>query len=91
MKKAFRGSLCYKGLRGGAIFVDNKFVVYKNQTLTLSERYKNIVIPIEEIAKVKKGYAIVFPTVTIYLKNNEKYRFVIFSRKKFIECLQQVR
>lgn len=91
MKKAFCGSLCYQGLRGGAIFVDNKFVVYKNQTFTLSERYKNIVIPIEENAKAKKGYAIVFPTVTIYLKNNEKYRFVVFNRKKFIECLQQVR
>lgn len=84
MKKGFRGSLCYQRLRGGVIFVDNKFVVYKNQTLTLSKRYENIVIPIEVIAKVKKGYAIVFPTVTIYLKNNEKYRFVIFNRKKFI-------
>lgn len=71
--------------------MENKFVVYKNQTLALSKRYENIVIPIEVIAKVKKGNAIVFPTVTIYLKNNEKYRFVIFNRKKFIECLQQVR
>lgn len=90
MKKLFRASLCYQGLRGGAISVDAEAVAYRNQTLTLPEKYKNIVMPIEEIVRVEKGFAAFFPTVTIYLKNDRQYRFVIFSRNKFIQCLKQV-
>lgn len=90
MKKTFYGSLCYQGIRGGAIFIDDESVVYRNQTLTLPEEYKNIVMPIKEIEKVEKGYMLLFPTVTIYLKNQKYYKFVVFNRKGFLENLEQL-
>lgn len=85
MKKAYCGSLCYQGIRGGGIFIDNKSVIYKNKTLTLPEEYKNIVMPIKEIEKIEKGCMLFFPTVKIYLKDQKSYKFIIFNRKKFLE------
>ena len=48
-KKAFYGSLFYKGVRGGAIIVNDDSIVYKNQTITLESEYKNIIIPFKDI------------------------------------------
>lgn len=89
MKEAFYGSLCYEGLRGGAIQVNDQAVIYKNQTLTLPDEYKNIEMPFQDIEKVEKGRAGLFPAVTIYLKNGKKYKLVVFNRKKFLGCLGQ--
>ena len=90
MKRAFRCSFCYQGLRGGAIYLDDTSVAYRNQTLTLPEAYKNIVIPIQKIESVEKGHIFLFPTVTIHLENQEAYRFVLFRRQKFLDCLTQL-
>lgn len=91
MKKAFYGSLCYQGIRGGAIIINNGAVIYKNQTLTLPDEYKNIVLPIKEIADVEKGWLLCLPTITIHLKSKKKYKFVIFNRKGFLNQLEKLR
>lgn len=90
-KEAFYASLCYQGIRGGAIYVDADSVVYKNQTLTIPEAYKNIVMPIKDIDKIEKGWLLFLPTVAIYLKNQKGFKFVIFDRKKFLENVAQYR
>jgi len=89
MEKVFYGSLCDQGRRGGAIYVDNEAIAYKNQTLTLPEEYKNIIIPIKEIERIEKGCMLLFPTVTIYLKNHRHYKFIIFNRKRFLDNIEQ--
>lgn len=93
MKKIFYGSLCYQGIRGGAIAITNHTIRYKNQTLTLPEQYKNITIPIKQIKKIQKGRVLLLPTVTIYLKNpsNQQYKFVVFNRKRFLNVLHQIK
>lgn len=87
MKKAFRASLCYHGLRGGAVYIENGAVVYKNQTATMPEAYKNIVMPMQEITAVEKGRKVFFPTVTLRLAGGTSYCFVVFARKRFLETL----
>lgn len=87
MKKAFYASLCHNGIRGGAVFIKDDCVIYRNQTLTLEEEYKNIVIPISDIAKIETSHIFVFPTVALTLKNNRKYKFVIFNRNTFLDII----
>lgn len=90
MKIAFYGSLCYEGIRGGAITVEDGIVRYRSKSLTLPEEYKDIQMPVSEIECAEAGYLFVLPTVTIRLKSGENYRFVIFARKRFLACLAQL-
>jgi len=87
MKKVFRSSLCYEGIRGGAITIEEDKVRYRSKVLTLPDEYKDIEMPISEIEHVEKGYLLPFPTVTIWMKSGKNYRFVIFARKQFLACL----
>ncbi len=68
MKKWFYGSLCYKGIRGGTIFITDDAIIYKNQTLTLPDEYKNIIIPFCEIKEIKNGWTLLFPAIIYILK-----------------------
>lgn len=88
MKKHFWGSLCYQGIRGGAIIINDESVIYRNQTLTLPEAYKNIVIPIEKIKKIELGFLLLLPTVTLRTEE-QVYKFVIFNRNGFLKIIRQ--
>lgn len=90
MKKSFYGSLCHKGIRGGAIFITDNAIIYKNQTLTLPDEYKNIIIPFCEIKEIKNGWTLLFPAIIIYLKNQNTYKFIIFNRNKFLTILKHL-
>lgn len=90
MQKVFLASLCREGIRGGAVIINEKAVIYKTKNLTISDQYKNITMPLGEIEKVGKGYAFVFPAVTIELKSQQKYKFVIVNRRRFLQELQRL-
>ena len=89
MKKVFRSSLCYEGIRGGAITIEEDKVRYRSKVLTLPEEYKDIEMPMDEISGVEKGNMFLFPTVIIRMKNGESYKFVVFSRKQFLAYLKK--
>ncbi len=91
MELNFYGSLCYQGLRGGAIGLNDDYVIYRNQTATLPAEYKNIVIQIKNIESVEKGRSFIFPAVTIRCAGQKKYKFVIFNRNGFLKALKQLR
>ncbi len=88
-KRAFCCSLCYEGLRGGAIAVTDKGVVYRNDSLTIPERFKKLTVPFENIERAEKSPAAFFPAVTLILKNDERIKFVIFNRKGFLNELSK--
>lgn len=83
--KVFRGSLVYYGLRGGALYVDNENITYKNQTTSIPDEFKNLVIPLKKIVKVEKTRAMFMPAVVIHLSKYQSYKFVIFNRPKFLK------
>ena len=89
VRASFYGSLCYEGIRGGALSIDRKGVYYRSKVLTLPEEYRNICIYFEELERLEKGHKFVFPTVKLWLVTGKKYEFVVFGRKRFLTLCKQ--
>lgn len=90
MKKSFMCSLCRGGIIGGALYLDNYSVTYKTQKLTIPDKYKNLVLPLEDIKEIKWEW-IIFPVATIYLLNGDSYNFIIFNKNRFIKYYQEIK
>ena len=78
MKKYFVASLIKNGILGGGIFVDSDAVIYKTGKVTVSEKYRNLVMKYEDISEISKGNFLFMPTVSIKMKNGEEHKFIIF-------------
>lgn len=88
MKRNFCASLCYMGAHGGEIQVNEKGIFYKAQKLTLPEQYKKIKMLYSDIKNIQCSAALfVFPAVIIECKNNIRYKFIVFHRKKFLKMV----
>ena len=57
MRKAFMCSLCYNGIVGGGLYLDNQAVTFRTQKLTVSEKFKNLrlyrIIIFKNIVRIK--------------------------------------
>ncbi|MDD6187477.1 MAG: hypothetical protein PUB11_05435 [Oscillospiraceae bacterium] len=84
MKKTYMCSLCRNGILGGGLYLDSQAVTYKTQKLTVNEKYRNLIMPFDEIKDITWGRAI-FPVATFNMKNGESYKFIIFNKKRFIK------
>ena len=83
MKKSFIGSLiCHNGIVGGGIYIDDASVTYKTNKLTVDKKYKNLVLPTNEICELTWKW-IVFPVATIRMTSGEQYKFIIFNKGRF--------
>ena len=82
MKKTFICSLCYMGLLGGALYLDHKSLVYKTNKLTVDKKFRNLVMPLNEIKEITWEW-IVFPIATIRMTSGEHYKFIIFNKGRF--------
>ena len=90
MRKTFICSLCHNGILGGALYLDEQSVTYKTGKLTVDPKFRNLVLPLEEIREIT-WKQILFPVATFSMKNGEEYRFLIFNKSRFIACLQEYR
>ena len=91
MDEIFIASLCKNGILGGAIYVDKNHITYRTNKLTVSEKYRNLKMPIKDIIEITSGRMLFFPTVTISLKHDYKYKFIIFNKKKFLSTMNELR
>lgn len=92
MRRAFYGSICYYGVQGGAIILDENGVNFKCNKLTIEEKYKNLLLAYHDIQFIQICRSmLLFPAVRIFMKNKEQYKFVVFSRKRFVEMLNMMR
>ena len=82
MRKAFMCSLCHNGILGGGLYLDPQAVTYRTQKLTVSEKYRNLILPLKDIKEISWKW-IVFPVATFYMKNGEHYRILIFNKWRF--------
>lgn len=82
MRKAFMCSLCHKGILGGGLYLDSQSITYKTQKLTVDKKYKNLVLPLNEIEEITWKWRI-FPIATFHMKNGEKYKMIIFNKVRF--------
>lgn len=82
MKKAFICSLCHNGILGGVLYLDENSFTYKTNKLTVDKLYRNLVLPLDEIAVITWKW-VVFPVATFRMKNGVEYKFIIFNKRRF--------
>jgi hypothetical protein len=90
MKKSFICSLiCHNGIIGGGIYIEDTSITYKTNKLTVDKKYRNLVLPINEICELTWKW-IVFPIATIQMQSGERYRFIIFNKGRFNKYFAEV-
>ena len=89
MKKSFVCSLVHNGILGGGLYIDDESVVYKTNKLTVDERYRNLVLPLQRLERVEWKW-VIFPVASFYMRGGEKYTFIIFNKPRFEKCLAKV-
>ena len=86
MKKTFICSLiCHGGILGGGLYLDSQSLTYKTNKLAVDKKYRNLVLPLQNINKVSWKW-VVFPILTVEMKGGETYKFIMLNKNKFEEC-----
>ena len=49
MRNVFMCSLCHNGILGGGLYLDHQDVTFRTQKLTVSDQYRNLILPLNEI------------------------------------------
>ena len=86
--KTFICSLCHNGILGGGLYLDRQSLTYKTNKLTVEKKYRNLVLPLQEIKEIS-WKLIVFPIAIITMKNGELYKFIIFNKKRFEKWFEE--
>ena len=86
--KFFVCSLCHNGIIGGGLYLDSQSLTYKTSKLTVDKKYRNIVLPLQEIEEIS-WKLILFPLATVSMKNGEQYKFIIFNKPRFEKWFQE--
>ena len=90
MRKAFICSLCHNGILGGGLYLDRQSVTYVCQKLTVAEKYRKLVLPLNEIQKVSWKW-VVFPVAIFHMHSGEKHKIIIFNKWRIEKWLQEYR
>ena len=85
---AFVCSLCHNGILGGALYLDHNALTYKTNKLTVDRKYRNLILHLQEIESLA-WKCIVFPVASVYMKNGETYKFIIFNKLRFEKWFQE--
>jgi len=86
--KSFVCSLCHNGILGGGLYLDSQSLTYKTNRLTVDKKYRNLILPLQEIKEISWKW-IIFPVATVNMKNGELYKFIIFNKSRFEKWLQE--
>ena len=68
--KSFVCSLCHNGILGGGLYLDSQSLTYKTNKLTVDKKYRNLVLPMQEIKEISWRW-VVFPIPTFKIKRGE--------------------
>ena len=91
MIKAFTCSLiCHNGIIGGGIYIDEKSITYKTNKLTVDKKYRNLVLPLNEICELS-WTRVIFPIATLQTTDGEKYKFLLFNKDRFSKYYAEVK
>ena len=85
--KAFVGSLCHMGLKGGSLSVDSKNFYFKHKSASTPDEFKDLVIPLRSISKAEKTRAFFLPAVILHVGTYKTYKFVVFNRPLFLKMI----
>lgn len=91
MKKAFICSIiCNNGILGGGLYIEDHAITYKTNKLTVDRKYRNLVLPMNEICEISWKWIIV-PIATIKMSSGEEYKFIIFNKNRFDRCYHELK
>ena len=91
MKKSFMCSLiCQNGIIGGGLWIEDHAITYRTNKLTVDRKYRNLVMPLEEICELS-WKRIIFPIATIRLNGGEQYKFMMFNQKRFQKYYNEIK
>lgn len=88
MKKAFVCSFCHKGILGGGLFVTDEAITYKTGKVTVEKRYREFTMRFEDISSISWKW-LVFPFVTIRMKNSAECKFLVYNIKGFMKAVKR--
>ena len=88
MKKIFMVSLVMNGLLGGAIVAGDEAITYNTGKVTVPREYRHLEMRYEDISGVTMGWLLFLPIVTVKMRTEKEYRFVMFfGRKRLVDLL----
>ena len=90
MKRYFIVSLCKNGILGGAIVADSEAITFHTGKVTVPKEIRRLEMNYRDITGFETGWALVYPTVTITMKDGREYKFIVFGRKRFTRTLQEM-
>lgn len=89
MKNTFIASLCHNGILGGALYIEDYTLTFRTNKLTVDEKYRNLVMPIDEIVDLRWKW-IIFPIATFTMASGEEYTFIVFNKSGLMKALDEV-
>ena len=89
MEKTYLASLCYQGLLGGGLFLDDERVTYRTGKLQVPPEIRKLDLPFCRIRSVEKSKALFLPTVTISMEDGRVWKFLVFDRGSFLRNLEK--
>ena len=84
----YAASLCWHGLLGGGLILDDERVTYRTGKITVPPEIRNLALPFCRIQNVEKSKALFLPTVTIRMKDGNEWKFLVFGRNSFLNRLK---
>ncbi len=85
--QVFVASICHHGAQGGAVVVTENGVCFQCRKISIEEKYRHFVMSFDEMKQIEPCRSLfVFPAVKITMHNGVDYKFLIFSRKRFLRC-----
>ena len=91
MKKSFMCSIiCRNGILGGGVYIEDSAITYKTNKLTVDKKYRNLVLPLNEISELSWKW-VLFPIATLHMTSGEKYKLIIFNKKRFSKYYAEVK
>lgn len=91
MKDVFVASFCKNGVLGGALYLKSDKAIYRTNKITVDAKYRNLEMSYKDIVAIKTGHSLFFPTVTIVLKEESSYKFIVFARKRFLDRVNELK
>ena len=91
MRKSFVCSLiCPNGIIGGGLSINDNAIIYNTNKLTVSEKYRNLVMPLDEIGELS-WKRIIFSIAILRMKDGEEYKFIVFNKGRFNKYYNEVK
>ena len=91
MRKSFVCSLiCPNGIIGGGLSINDNAIIYNTNKFTVSEKYRNLVMPLDEIRELS-WKRIIFSIAILRMKDGEEYKFIVFNKGRFNKYYNEVK